>query len=165
MMVRLFGHEDESTDEYATEWREMVSQMRRNREEFEKYRESDPIHFWYHFLTKGTVPEKIADMVRQVLSIPIGSADCERAFSILFHIRSKCRSTLAPDTIQNLMRIRLNGPKDIQKFPALEYAKVWIGQNNMLTYFRGRIVEQPDHDMYDEEEDEKKALLDRSNLF
>ena len=68
MMVRLFGHEDESTDEYATEWREMVSQMRRNREEFEKYRESDTIHFWYHFLKKGTVPEKIADMVLQVLS-------------------------------------------------------------------------------------------------
>ena len=104
-------------------------------------------------------------MVHQVMSIPIGSADCERAFSILFHIRSKRRSTLAPDTIQNLMRIRLNGPKNIQKFPALEYAKVWIKQNNMLTDFRGRIVEQPDNDMYDEEENEKKALLDRSNLF
>jgi hypothetical protein len=71
--------------------------------------------------------------VTTVLSLPIGSADAERAFSILNHIRTKRRSSLTGKTINNLMRIRMNGPRKLEKFSALKYAKKWIEADHMRT--------------------------------
>ena len=120
----------------------MVKQIKASREEWDKYREADPIHFWYHYMKNEKVPTNVKDMVHRVLSIPIGSSDCERAFSILFHIRSKRRNKLGEDTLENMLRIRLNGPKTINQFASLEYAKAWALSNNMLTDYPGEDEEE-----------------------
>ena len=65
-------------------------------------------------------------LIRRVLAVPIGSADVERAFSILSHIRDQRRSKLIPYHLEGLMRIRLNGPKP-ELFAPLKYAKTWTG--------------------------------------
>ena len=65
-------------------------------------------------------------LIRRVLAVPIGSADVERAFSILSHIRDQRRSKLIPYHLEGLMRICLNGPKP-ELFAPLKYAKTWTG--------------------------------------
>ena len=72
------------------------------------------------------IPERIKKLIRRVLAVPIGSADVERAFSILSHIRDQRRSKLIPYHLEGLMRIRLNGPKP-ELFAPLKYAKTWTG--------------------------------------
>ena len=110
-------------------------------------------------------PTNVKDMVHRVLSIPIGSSDCERAFSILFHIRSKRRNKLGEDTLENMLRIRLNGPKTINQFASLEYAKAWALSNNMLTDYPGGFKKDQPEPLLGEDEEEKKTLLDGSTLF
>ena len=65
-------------------------------------------------------------LIRKVLAVPIGSADVERAFSVLSHIRTQRRSKLTAYHLEGLLCICLNGPKaDI--FSPLQYAKKWTG--------------------------------------
>ena len=35
-----------------------------------------------------------------------------------------------PETIEALMRIRLNAPRNIRKFKAVDYAKQWISEGH-----------------------------------
>ena len=49
----------------------------------------DVIVFWEHYLGTNLIPERMKKLIRRVLAVPIGSADVERAFSILSHIRDQ----------------------------------------------------------------------------
>ena len=55
----------------------------------------------------------------------IGSADVERSFSILNHIRYNRRHSLDSETLNQLMFIRNNGPKDLTKFNGIPYVVYW----------------------------------------
>ena len=164
-IMKKMGVASSKFETTISQWREMVKQIKASREEWDKYREADPIHFWYHYMKNEKVPTNVKDMVHRVLSIPIGSSDCERAFSILFHIRSKRRNKLGEDTLENMLRIRLNGPKTINQFASLEYAKAWALSNNMLTDYPGGFKKDQPEPLLGEDEEEKKTLLDGSTLF
>ena len=58
----------------------------------------------------------------------LGSSDVERSFSILNHIRNSRRHRLTPESLNNLMRIRLNGPAKLSKFNSMKYAKYWVNK-------------------------------------
>ena len=79
------------------------------------------------------MPQSVSDIVRKVLVTPIGSADAERAFSTLFHIRSKRRARLSAEHLESYLRIRMNGPKDIRQFASLNYAKQWVLNGGKMT--------------------------------
>lgn len=73
-------------------------------------------------------------LVHTVLVIPVGSAEAERGFSIMNHIRGDGRrSRLSPKHLEDIVRIRTNGPDRIEEFPAVKYAKIWIEKNHMLS--------------------------------
>lgn len=57
-----------------------------------------------------------------ILVLPIGSSEAERGFSVMNHIKNKRRSKLIPSHMQDIMRIRLNGVNELEKFPATKYA-------------------------------------------
>ena len=145
-----------------------------------QYKELDTIFFWKHFLTKGIVPPLIDSIIRKVLAIPIGSADAERSFSILFHIRSKRRNSLAPETLQDFLRIRMNGPRNVFEFAAIHYAQLWKNyktsgkknkRGNVLTddpRWGPKIKQPPSRGTNEDDEftgEIQKKLLDGSNLF
>ena len=67
-------------------------------------------------------------LIKTLLVLPIGSAEAERAFSIMNHIRPSQRSRLQPQTLDATMRIRLNGPTSVEGFNAVKYAKTWISK-------------------------------------
>ena len=56
----------------------------------------------------------------------IGSANVERSFSILNHIRPERRHSLSPDVLNALMMIRNNGQKSTKKLDAKFYSKFWV---------------------------------------
>ena len=43
---------------------------------------------WQHYLRTDKIPATMKRLIRHVLSVPVGSADVERAFSILSHVMS-----------------------------------------------------------------------------
>jgi hypothetical protein len=122
------------------------------------------IKFWHDLLEANLVPAPLTPIIRKILSIPIGSADAERSFSTLFHIRTKRRNRLTSEHLQDYLRIRMNGPKKINEFSALKYAKLWHLKNNMLTDAPA-LASRPIQTNDDEDEVFNRKLLDRSNLF
>ena len=73
--------------------------------------------------------------------MPIGSSDAERGYSILKHTRYDRRSRLNEDSLDSILRIRINGP-EIDKFSALHYSKLWAQEGNALT--DSAVSTQPD---------------------
>lgn len=83
---------------------------------------------WKEIAWKGNVRK----LIWTVLSIPISSAEAERGFSTLNNIRNPRRSSLSPAHMNDIMRIKLNGPDEIEKFIAVKYARKWV-DNHMRT--------------------------------
>lgn len=67
------------------------------------------------------------------LAIPISSAEAERGFSILNHVRNDRRERLSGEHLQGILRIKMNGPDDLTRFGAAKYADKWIKAGNMKT--------------------------------
>ena len=62
-----------------------------------------------------------------------------------------------PETIEALMRIRLNAPRNIRKFKAVDYAKQWISEG----HFRADTPQKRKRKMIQEDIES----LPESNLF
>lgn len=65
-----------------------------------------------------------------VLSIPISSADVERGFSVMNHFKINRRKPLTAQHIEDIIRIRLNGPS-IKNFNAELYTLHWLNTNHV----------------------------------
>ena len=111
--------------------------------------------FWFLALKQRDLPwaptfEKI---VRAVLVTPFGSSDCGRGsqplyrikkiyvlqrnrlyiivvlhagFSILNNVKYKATDQLTPATIQDILRVKINGPEDVTKLKAEQYAREFL---------------------------------------
>uniref|UniRef100_A0A914QZ80 HAT C-terminal dimerisation domain-containing protein n=1 Tax=Panagrolaimus davidi TaxID=227884 RepID=A0A914QZ80_9BILA len=53
--------------------------------------------------------DELYDYIASALTVPVGSAGAERGFSVLFHSLDSRRSCLSIETIDNILKIRLNG--------------------------------------------------------
>lgn len=91
--------------------------------------------FWSHFLKETGIvwTDKTQNLIQTILVLPIGSAEAERGFSTLNHIKNKRRSKLTAAHMQDIMRIRLNGTNKLEEFPASKYAKFFIDENHIRT--------------------------------
>lgn len=61
------------------------------------------------------------------------------------------------------MRIRINGPNNIEKFPAVRYAKEWVKQGHMKTDDPNQITAKTTN--VQEEELSDKQFFSESALF
>uniref|UniRef100_A0AC34FVM7 DUF4371 domain-containing protein n=1 Tax=Panagrolaimus sp. ES5 TaxID=591445 RepID=A0AC34FVM7_9BILA len=68
--------------------------------------------------------DELFDFLASSLTVPVGSADAERGFSILFHTLDSRRSRLNISTIDNILNIRINGPP-INKFVCYKFVEDW----------------------------------------
>ena len=131
---------------------------------------SKTVNFWkYYLLQRGSsmIRGNLYKLITRVLTVPLGSADAERGFSILFHIRNSRRSRLTGKHLEGYLRLRINGPKKISKFQAVTYAQKWKQQNHMLTDSREGIKRSDKVLLVDEDEHDtdKKMYLEDSSLF
>lgn len=124
-----------------------------------KNQKTDTYAFWSFYLNEvGIVwTERTLELIRTVLVIPIGSADAERGFSVMNHIKGERRSRLTGKHVEDLMRIRINAPDDLRKFPAAKYAKKFLDENHYRTDDpKGKRIKPAS--MLDEEQNKKKFL-------
>ena len=75
----------------------------------------------------------IQRLVRIVLVLPANSADVERSFSIMNHIKYDRRASLTSKNLDHIMRLRINGPKSLDRFPSAKYARAWVAAKHMRT--------------------------------
>jgi hypothetical protein len=158
----------------VNEWRELMEFVIKD-PEFCRRKEGQTKLFWRHFLNPKVYNSgnNIAYLIKSVMVTPIGSADAERGFSTLFHIRNKRRARLSRQTLEDFVRLRMNTPKDLKKFPAVHYAKKWVGEGHFLTDDITRthvpINKRPSAPLIDDEDQTEgsqlKSFLDGSNLF
>lgn len=114
--------------------------------------------FWTHFLNHADIrwTERTTELIQRLLVLPIGSAEAERGFSIMNHIKSSRRSVLTRKHVEDLMRIRINGPNGLEKFAAHKYASEFIKthlRTDDLRYQRLNVMS-----LIDDESKEKKFL-------
>ena len=62
-------------------------------------------------------------LLNLMLSLPVSSACCERGFSAITRIKTVYRTSLLPQTLDNLMQISINGPpiSDFDPSPAIDH--------------------------------------------
>ena len=76
-------------------------------------------------------------------------------------------------TLENLLRIKINGPSDLSKFTALKYAKKWKTSGRQLTDDPQHVTKSKskchftddDKDMEDELESSKKSYFTESTVL
>ena len=124
----VFEGQDLNEEELRQSWRDMLGKLTNDKEWCKMLKSKDLVILWQHYLSTDLIPPKMKVLIRSVLAIPIGSADVERAFSILSHIRDQRRSQLTASHIEGLLRVRINGPNPANFLP-LKYAKTWKGMN------------------------------------
>ena len=68
-------------------------------------------------------------MAKFYLSIPLNSAACERGFSVQNNIKTKSRNRLGGERLDEIMRIRINGPP-VSDFRYDEAAAIFRAQRD-----------------------------------
>ena len=98
------------------QWEELLIQLEEE-EDFDEMKNVSIRDFWGHNLSKTalTILPDLKKLISNVMSIPIGSADAERAFSVMNHIKHDRRGLLSEKYLEDFLRIWLNGPKKIYK--------------------------------------------------
>lgn len=90
----------------------------------------EPVVFWPMVLKnrdgKLSITQRVIDFVEMILVIPFGTAVCERGFSYLTRVQDSGRTGTKPETLDNILRIIINGSKEINEFNALSIAKLYI---------------------------------------
>uniref|UniRef100_A0A8C6SCA7 HAT C-terminal dimerisation domain-containing protein n=1 Tax=Neogobius melanostomus TaxID=47308 RepID=A0A8C6SCA7_9GOBI len=81
--------------------------------------------------------ENILHLVRIMLVLPVSSAQCERGFSAQRRIKSDVRSSLHPTTVEDLIRISVEGPS-VEAYDASAAIKKWLedGQRERRPNFK-----------------------------
>ena len=75
----------------------------------------------------------ITRLIRIVLVLPASSADAERNFSIMNHVKYDRRASLTSENLDNIMRLRINGPKKLDRLPSAKYARTWVAKKHLRT--------------------------------
>ena len=111
--------------------------------------------FWHSWLNKGydfPIPHKVRKIVHICLALAGSSADCERSFSIMKHIRPQSRNQLRPESISHLMRIKYNGPP-LEKLNVQYYTEKWLESGKLLVDDQRNIGKHPEKPCQDGQEE------------
>lgn len=96
---------------------------------------SEAYAFWSHFLNAPGIAwsEGTKKLIQSILVIPIGSAEAERGFSIFNHAKNSRRSRMTGRHLEDVLRVRINSVNELEKFPAIKYAKHFISEGHLRT--------------------------------
>ena len=83
---------------------------------------------WKRILSEGPMQSSLKNilaLVKIILVIPVQTATIERGFSLMQRVKNDWRSRLNPDTLSQLLMIRLNGPVIEQFNPEAAVMRWW----------------------------------------
>ena len=72
-------------------------------------------------------------MIRIILVLPVRRAGAERSSSIVNQIKYDRRASLTYETLDYLMRLAINGPKQLDRFASAKCARAWVKRTHMRT--------------------------------
>lgn len=83
--------------------------------------------FWSYFLYDKNFnwDVDIQKLIEYVLASPVSSADAERAFSVMKHIKGNRRSSMGKDLLEAHVRIRVNGPLP-ELYQPYNHVRQWV---------------------------------------
>lgn len=93
-----------------------------------QFKDKAYVDLWATLLTKTPYKEDLKDVLHLVeilLVLPISAAQCERAISAQNRIKNDSRSCLGGQTLEELMRISLEGPS-LSEFDPDSAVKEWF---------------------------------------
>lgn len=124
-----------------------------------KNEKTETFAFWSTFLNENGIrwTDRTTRLIQIILVLPIGSADAERGFSVMNHIKSQRRSKITNEHMEAMMRIRINAVDELERYPGSKYAKNWIKQNHFRTDDPRRKQIKPSS-LLSEDEAKKKYL-------
>lgn len=95
---------------------------------------NDPVEFWSYFMSSAVVEweNDVLHLLKISLTIPVGSADIERGFSVMNYVNTEKRYSLTKEHIEDIVRINVNGPA-LENFDALAYALRWRVEGHIDT--------------------------------
>ncbi|XP_048852727.1 zinc finger protein 862-like isoform X1 [Brienomyrus brachyistius] len=97
---------------------------------FMSFKDKSYHRLWEVLLTKEPYSsdlQNILHLVKIMLVLPVSSAQCERGFSIQKRIKSDIRSSLHPNSVEDLIRISVEGPP-LEAFDASASVKRWMSE-------------------------------------
>jgi hypothetical protein len=179
--LKLFGQESVThlatifgipSQQIAQHWKILILSICAEKD-FCRYQKSEPIPFWSHYLQVEFPVVRwqndIKKLIMIILVLPIGSADAERGFSIMNHIRTNRRASIKSATLDAMMRIRINGPDKLEQFDAQKYSKLWVAGKHLrsdTTLQQGAIKRKSDNLVStDSDETDYKTYMKKSRLF
>lgn len=75
----------------------------------------------------GCFLQNVLHLVKIMLLLPISAAVCERGFSCQKRIKSDNRANLHTDTVEDLIRISVEGP-ELMDYDASQDVRLWFSQ-------------------------------------
>lgn len=83
------------------------------------------------------------------------------------HAKYDRRSRLSGANLENIMRIRINGPNDMALFSAVKFAKRWISDGYYRTDDPKAVVKKMGSKLKEDKggEEFENRLINKSNLF
>jgi len=85
-------------------------------------------------MTRGSLSKNplIFDLIKRSLVIEVSRAESERGFSYLSQLVNRQRFQFLPTTVENLVRVYLNGPDDLMNFYPRKYSKLWLKKHHLV---------------------------------
>ena len=107
-------------------WKNLLSNMYKETTTWCNYNNKETHVFWSNFLKISNIwTDDVKLLINTVLAIPFSSSDAERSFSFM-NLFEKTRHNLQIESLDSLIRISMNGPIEISRFAAYDYAYNWI---------------------------------------
>ena len=119
-LAKRFGKDEVETSNQFDEFLTEIPVLNYDEVAYCNHKGADsPPDFWSYYLNHDDIKcgELVVSLLHHVLALPVGSADAERGFSIMKHAKYDRRSRLTPKHLEDILRLRINGPS-LEKFDA-----------------------------------------------
>ena len=122
-----------SCEPLITEWKVLLSNIVREPQS-QELKDLDAAQYWPKQMQRTDLPLSVAlrGLLERVLVTSFTSADAERAFSMVSHIKSPSRQSLSPKSLENLLRIKFNGPSVLSTESLYAYTKEFVKKTSRV---------------------------------
>ena len=103
----------------AENWEGVLNSMlsHHSQSEYSEDKEAGPMLFWEKYLNMPYFPVPLKSVIQATLVLSIGSAECERGFSIMNRLKPKDRSLIDNEGLDCDMFLNVNGPESLEDVP------------------------------------------------
>ena len=114
-------------DQIIADWKETLSAIVQDGLS-QQIKNVDAAQYWPKQIQRNELPftTPLKQLLERVLVTSFTSADAERAFSMVTKIKSPERQSLSPKSLENLVRVRFNGPPVLSQENLYEYTKAFV---------------------------------------